>query len=85
MYRLLLAWTAAAALVGCTLSAAPRPAAPVRVAVSSDAITLLPVQLAQTLGFYRQQGLVVTFTEIQSASKSLDALRPRVDRFRASW
>jgi NitT/TauT family transport system substrate-binding protein len=73
MNRLALALMAAA-LVGCTVSGAPRPAPQVRVAVSSDAITLLPVQLAQTLGFYQQEGLAVTLTEIQSASKSLDAL-----------
>jgi NitT/TauT family transport system substrate-binding protein len=62
------------ALVGCKLSGAPPSEPQVRVAVSSDAITLLPVHLAQTLGFYRQEGLAVTLTEIKSASKTLDGL-----------
>jgi len=57
------------------LSAAPPADAQVRVAVSSEAITLLPVHLAQTLGFYRQEGLAVTLTQIASAAKTLDALR----------
>ena len=65
---------AAVALMVSTLGGAPPATPQVRVAVSSDAITLLPVQLAQTLGFYQQEGLNVTLTEIRSASKSLDAL-----------
>jgi sulfonate transport system substrate-binding protein len=74
MYRFLVALTMGA-LVGCTLSGAPPSEPQVRVAVSSDAITLLPVHLAQTLGFYRQEGLAVTLTEVKSASKTLDALQ----------
>jgi NitT/TauT family transport system substrate-binding protein len=61
-------------LAGCILFGAPPSAPEVRVAVSSDAITLLPVHLAQALGFFRQEGLAVTLTEIKSASKTLDAL-----------
>ena len=64
-----------AALTGAPAAAAPPAAPQVRVAVSSDAITLLPVQLAQTLGYYRQQGLDVTLTEIRSLAKTLDALQ----------
>src|SRR5271165_2063748 len=74
MYRLILALMMGA-LVGETLAATPPDASHVHVAVSSDAITLLPVQLAQTLGYYQQQGLLVTLAEIRSASKSLDALQ----------
>jgi NitT/TauT family transport system substrate-binding protein len=71
MYRCVVAVTTVA-VVGCALcSAQPQ----VRVAVSSDAITLLPVHLAQTLGFYRQEGLLVTLSEIGSSSKTLDALQ----------
>jgi len=41
------------------------PAMPqVRVAVSRDAVTLLPIYLAQTLGYYKQEGLDVTLSEI---------------------
>jgi NitT/TauT family transport system substrate-binding protein len=88
-YRFAIAFVAAA-LAGAAAAAAPSitpaparpinaapapPAAPqVRVAVSSDAITLLPVQLAQTLGYYRQEGLEVLLTEIRSLPKTLDAL-----------
>jgi NitT/TauT family transport system substrate-binding protein len=61
-------------LVAGTLSGAPPAEPQVRVAVSSDAITLLPVHLAQTLGFYQQEGLAVTLTEVKSASKTLDGL-----------
>ena len=74
MYRFVVALTAGA-LAGCILSAAPAFEPQVRVAVSSDAITLLPVHLAQTLGFYRQEGLAVTLSEIKSSSKTLDALQ----------
>jgi len=74
MYRFLVALTMGA-LVGCTLSGAPPSEPQVRVAVSSDAITLLPVHLAQTLGFYRQEGLAVTLSEIKSSSKTLEALQ----------
>ena len=73
MYRSVVALTAGA-LAGCTLSAMPPAEPQVRVAVSSDAITLLPVHLAQTLGYYRQEGLVVTLSEIKSSAKTLDAL-----------
>lgn len=47
-------------------SAAPK----VRVAVSRDAITLLPVHLAQTLGYYKEEGLDVTLTEIAGAPQN---------------
>ena len=64
----------ALALTTVALMGGPPSNPEVRVAVSSDAITLLPVHLAQTLGFYRQEGLAVSLTEIKSASKTLDAL-----------
>jgi NitT/TauT family transport system substrate-binding protein len=73
LYRFVLALTTGA-VVCCTVSGSPPSAAQIRVAVSSDAITLLPVQLAQSLGFYQQEGLAVTLTEIRSLSQSLDAL-----------
>lgn len=47
-------------------SAAPK----VRVAVSRDAITLLPVQLAQTLGYYKEEGLDVTLALIAGAPQN---------------
>lgn len=61
-----------AALMGCALlAAAPSRAEPVapqvRVAVSSDAITLLPVHLAQTLGYYKEEGLDVTIVPMRTA------------------
>jgi NitT/TauT family transport system substrate-binding protein len=73
MSRFALALTTVA-LAGSTLFGAPPSEPQVRVAVSSDAITLLPVHLAQTLGYYQQEGLAVTLTTIGSASKTLDAL-----------
>jgi NitT/TauT family transport system substrate-binding protein len=65
----------AAAVASGALAATPSAVPQVRVAVSSDAITLLPVQLAQTLGYYQQEGLEVTLTEIRSLLKTLDALQ----------
>jgi NitT/TauT family transport system substrate-binding protein len=73
MHRFLLALMSCALAVSTSAGTPPAKLA-VRVAVSSDAITLLPVQLAQTLGFYDQQGLDVTLTEIRSLTRSLDAL-----------
>lgn len=61
-------------LMACALCAAAPAAPQVRVAVSSDAITLLPVHLAQTLGYFKQEGLDVTLSLIGSASQTLDAL-----------
>jgi NitT/TauT family transport system substrate-binding protein len=55
-------------------NANPSTAAPtepkVRVAVSRDAITLLPIYLAQTLGYYSQEGIDVTLSEIKSAPQN---------------
>jgi NitT/TauT family transport system substrate-binding protein len=66
----------AALVLACGAFFGAPPSEPeVRVAVSSDAITLLPVHLAQTLGFYREEGLAVTLSEIKSAGKTLDALK----------
>jgi len=73
-YRFALAFLVAA-LASAAAAAAPQVAPQVRVAVSSDAITLLPVQLAQTLGYYREEGLDVSLTEIRSLTKTLDALQ----------
>ena len=70
--RVLSGLAALSLVASCVFAASP---AEVRVAVSSEAITLLPVHLAQSLGFYRDEGLTVTLTQIASASKSLDALR----------
>ena len=61
-------------LVACALCAAAPATPQVRVAVSSDAITLLPVHLAQTLGYYKEEGLDVTLSLIGSANQTLDAL-----------
>lgn len=51
---------------GASSSAAPK----VRVAVSRDAVTLLPVHLAQTLGYYKEEGLDVTLTEVAGAPQN---------------
>lgn len=49
-------------------SSSAAPTAPkVRVAVSRDAITLLPLHLAQTLGYYKEEGLDVTLVEVPGA------------------
>jgi NitT/TauT family transport system substrate-binding protein len=57
--------------------ASAAPIAPkVRVAVSRDAVTLLPIYLAQTLGYYKEEGLDVTLSEITAAPQN--ALRDGV-------
>ena len=46
----------------------------VRIALSRDAITWLPVHLAQALGYYREAGLALTFTDVAGLSKGMEAL-----------
>jgi len=46
----------------------------VRVALSKDPITWLPVRLAQTLGYYKQEDLAVETSEVAGLSKGMEAL-----------
>jgi NitT/TauT family transport system substrate-binding protein len=64
----------AAAVIGCH---GPRlaPHVPtVRVAVHRDPIAFLPVRVAQTLGYYEQEGIAVEMSEVAGGSKAMEAL-----------
>ena len=63
----------AAGLAGCT-SKSSGPVKTVRIALSRDAITWLPVHLAQALGYYREEGLALAFSDVTGLSKGMEAL-----------
>ena len=64
----------AASLAGCTSRSSGPAVKTVRIALSRDAITWLPVHLAQALGYYREEGLALTFTDVAGLSKGMEAL-----------
>jgi sulfonate transport system substrate-binding protein len=64
----------AAAAIGCDGSR-PAPRVPtVRIAVHRDPIAFLPVRVAQTLGYYEQEGIAVETSEVAGGSKAMEAL-----------
>ena len=46
----------------------------VRMALSTDAITWLPIHLARTLGYYEEEGLSVAVSDVPGLSKAVEAL-----------
>ena len=46
----------------------------VRIALSTDAITWLPIHLARTLGYYGDEGLSVAISDVPGLSKAVEAL-----------
>jgi NitT/TauT family transport system substrate-binding protein len=64
----------AVALVGCNHSNSSAVAREVRVALSKDPISWLPVRLPQTLGYYKQEEIAVTISEVTGLSKGMEAL-----------
>ena len=64
----------ATVLCGCGRSNSAPTARQVRVAVSRDAVTYLPVHLAHTLGYYKEEGVDVTVAELSGLSKSMEAV-----------
>lgn len=64
----------AAGLAGCTSWSSGTAVKTVRIALSRDAITWLPVYLAQSLGYYREEGLALTLTDVAGLSKGMEAL-----------
>jgi NitT/TauT family transport system substrate-binding protein len=59
----------------CTLLACSRnPQQEIRLAVPRDAITFLPVHLAGTLGYYEQNGLHVSLSEVGGLARGMEAL-----------
>ncbi len=57
-----------------TSTTSQTPAAPVRIALTNTPLPYLPVILADSLGYYRQEGLAVTIDDFSSASKVMQAL-----------
>jgi sulfonate transport system substrate-binding protein len=70
------ATTAASAwmLVGCSRHSDGPALTEVRIALPADWITWLPVQLAQSLGYARQEGLDLTIAETNALGKGMEAL-----------
>src|SRR5260221_6849141 len=63
---LILLWT----LLGCSHPGNPE----IRLAVPRDAISFLPVHLAGPLGYYEQNGLHVSLSEVGGLAKGMEAL-----------
>ena len=63
----------AGGLVAC--GGAPRPSLQtVRLAIHQDPIAFLPVRVAQTLGFYAEEGLALETSEVVGGAKAIQAL-----------
>ncbi|HEU5257239.1 MAG TPA: ABC transporter substrate-binding protein [Vicinamibacterales bacterium] len=63
----------AAGVAACRGSQAA-PLRPVRIALHRDPIVFLPMRVAQTLGYYRQEGLDVDVSEVVGGTKAIEAL-----------
>ncbi len=61
-------------LVSCESAKRKNSPIPVRIALTNVPLSYLPVILANQLGFYRQEGLVVTIDDLPTASKVMEAL-----------
>jgi NitT/TauT family transport system substrate-binding protein len=64
----------AVALLGCNHSNSGAAARQVRIALSKDPISWLPIRLPQTLGYYKQEDISVTISEVTGLSKGMEAL-----------
>ena len=70
----------AASLAGCTSRSSGPPVKTVRIALPRDAITWLPVHLAQSLGYYREEGLALAFSDVAGPTNRDEPIH----RFRGS-
>jgi NitT/TauT family transport system substrate-binding protein len=50
------------------------PSRMVRIVLTADPITWLPIRIAQTLGYYRDEGLEVSLSDAAGLSKGMEAL-----------
>lgn len=80
--RLLIIVAVAAALQGCGGSSANPSTREIRIALTRDAITWLPVHLAQSLGYIQQEGLTLLVSDVAGMSRpprrcSVEASRSR--------
>jgi NitT/TauT family transport system substrate-binding protein len=64
----------AACLLGCHGSNSGTTVRNVRIAIHQDPIALQPFHIAQALGYYEQEGLAVTLSEVAGGSKAMQAL-----------
>lgn len=64
----------ATCLTGCNHGTTPESAHEVRVALPRDGITWLPIRLAKTLGYFADQKLNVTISDVVGLSKGMEAL-----------
>lgn len=64
----------AAGFLGCHGAQSPAGAHIVRIAIHRDPIAFLPMRVAQTLGFYEQEGLTVELSELAGGTKAIEAL-----------
>jgi NitT/TauT family transport system substrate-binding protein len=62
------------ALLGCNHSHSGASVRQVRIALPKDPISWLPVRLAQTLGYFKEEDIAVTVSEITGLSKGMEAL-----------
>ena len=65
---------AGSALLGCTARGHDPAVREVRIALSRDGITWLPIYIAQSLGYYQEQALTVTISDVAGLSKGMEAL-----------
>src|ERR1700730_17819080 len=72
--RLVIAIVTLVALQSCARSSSAPGTREVRIALSRDAITWLPVRLAQKLGYCAQEGLTVALSDVPGLSKGAEAL-----------
>jgi NitT/TauT family transport system substrate-binding protein len=64
----------AAVVSGCTPRGADPALRDVRIALSRDGITWLPIYIAQSLGYYREEGLSISISDVAGLSKGMEAL-----------
>jgi NitT/TauT family transport system substrate-binding protein len=60
--------------VGCHGSQLGSRPPTVRIAIHRDPIAFLPVRVAQTLGYYEQEGVAVEMSEVAGGTKAMEAL-----------
>jgi NitT/TauT family transport system substrate-binding protein len=72
--RRLIAIVTLVALQSCARSTLAPGTREVRIALSRDAITWLPVRLAQKLGYCQQEGLALILSDVAGLSKGAEAL-----------
>src|SRR5688572_11848625 len=62
------------ALAGCTTPGVDSALGDVRIALSRDSIAWLPIYVARSLGYYQDEGLTITISDVAGLSKGMEAL-----------